>query len=497
MKHSGIAKTTVFILTVMAAALIAGCAVGPEYKPPKVETPEEYRFEAEPAAAVEAAPVVVDLKWWELFEDPILYTLVMTALENNRDLKIAVSRIDQARAALGFTQADIYPRVDVEGGIGTGNFGGGTRSPTTSTNAFLAVPLSWELDFWGKFRRATESAKAEMLASEYAYRAVQLSLISEVVGTYNSLLDFNQRLAISKETLESREKSLHIIQLRFDKGIIHELDLNQAQIQREIAAASIPEQERSIALTENALSILLGRLPEPIETGKRLSEQIPPPDIPTGLPSDILERRPDIVEALYLVEAQTEKIGVAVALRFPSITLTGVLGVASSELASITNEGGVWSVSGGLLGPLIDFDKNLSRVRLEEARTQEALYRYENTVLNAFREVEDALVEVETYRKQIGAVGRQRKAAKNANYLSNERYDKGVSSYLEVLETERQLFNVQLELSGLTRQYLNAYVNLYKALGGGWGTKEEMEAVKAAEAAEATEAPPSEPATSP
>ncbi|MBW1840191.1 MAG: TolC family protein, partial [Deltaproteobacteria bacterium] len=270
MKHSGIAKTTVFILTVMAAALIAGCAVGPEYKPPVVETPEDYRFEAEPTVAVEAAPVVVDLKWWELFEDPILYTLVMTALENNRDLKIAVSRIDQARAALGFTQADIYPRVDVEGGIGTGNFGGGTRSPTTSTNAFLALPLSWELDFWGKFRRATESAKAEMLASEYAYRAVQLSLISEVVGTYNGLLDFNQRLAISKETLESREKSLHIIQQRFDKGIINELDLNQAQIQREIAAASIPEQERSIALTENALSILLGRLPEPIETGKGL-----------------------------------------------------------------------------------------------------------------------------------------------------------------------------------------------------------------------------------
>jgi multidrug efflux system outer membrane protein len=192
------------------------------------------------------------------------------------------------------------------------------------------------------------------------------------------------------------------------------------------------------------------------------------------LPSNLLERRPDIVQARYLLKAQTENIGVAEAQRFPAISLTGALGVASTDIGSITTDGGVWSVGGTLLGPVFNFGKNVRRVDIEKAQTKQALYFYENAVLTAFREVEDALVEVETFKKQIEAVANQQKAAANANMLSNDRYDKGVSSYLEVLETERQLFNVELELSDLTRQYLNAYVNLYKALGGGWITKEEM-----------------------
>ncbi len=467
--NSGKTKKVVKFLAVSVSIFLSGCTVGPDFKQPVVETLENYRFETQ------AVETMVNLKWWELCDDPVLYTIVSMALENNRDLKIAVSRIEQARATLGFTKADQYPKIDIEAGASKGNFSGGTRSPTTNSTYFIAAPLSWEIDFWGKFHRATEAARAELMASEYALRTVQISLISEVVSTYYLLLDFHQRLAISKYTLDSRVNSLDIIQQRFDSGIISELDVNQAQIQKEIAASAIPQFERSIAKTENALGILLGKLPGAVKTGDDLNSQTIPPDIPTDLPSNILERRPDIVEASYLLKARTENIGVAEALRLPAITLTGVLGVASTELSSITTEGGAWSVGGSLLGPIFQFNKNVRRVEIEEAKTQQALYRYENTVLTAFRAVEDALVEVETFKKQILAVGNQRQAAKNANELSKERYDKGVSSYLEVLDTERSLFNAELNLSELRQQYLNAYVKLYKALGGGWVTKEEME----------------------
>jgi len=219
----------------------------------------------------------------------------------------------------------------------------------------------------------------------------------------------------------------------------------------------------------------LGQLPGAIEVGEQPTT-VQAPQIPVGLPSDILEHRPDITQARYLLQAQTERIGVATALRFPAISLTGALGVASTEIGSITTEGGVWSVGGTLLGPIIDFGKNKRRVEIEEQKTQQALYRYENTVLTAFREVEDALVEIDTYRRELTAIERQQAAAKNANDLSKERYDKGISSYLEVLDTERTLFSADLSLSELKQQYLNAYVKLYKALGGGWISEEEQQA---------------------
>jgi len=462
-------KTAIKIVAVWALILLSGCAVGPDFKQPVVATPESYRIDTMPVDTVE------ELKWWELFDDPVLYTLVFTALENNRDLKIAISRIEQARAFLGFTRADQYPALNIQGGANGGNFLGSSRSDSTDSTYFIAAPLSWEIDLWGKFRRATAAARAELIASEYGLRTVQLSLVADVVNAYYVLLDFHQRLAISEFTLQSRLKSLNIIQQRFDKGIIPELDLNQAQVQKEIAAAAIPSFQRSIAQTENALSILLGQLPESIKTGIDLNSQTLPPDIPTGLPSSLLERRPDVLEAMYLLKAQTENIGVAEALRFPSVSLTGALGIARTDLSGMVSRGGFWSLGGSLLGPIYNFGKNIRRVDIEKALTQQALYRYENTVLTAFREVEDALVEIETYARQIASVGNQLKAAKNANMLSNERYDKGYSSYLEVLETERSLFNVQLQYSDLKQQYLNSYVNLYKALGGGWITKAEAE----------------------
>lgn len=468
MKRLSLIKAKALLISILCVS-VSACAVGPDFQPPEVKTPQNYRFEKVPAEAM------INLNWWELFHDPVLYTLVTQALDHNRDLKRAASRVEQARASVGFTRADEYPAINIQAGAGTGNLSGGTRSDTRNSYAFAAPALSWEIDFWGKFRRATESARAELMASEYALRTVQIGLISEVVGTYYRLLDYHERINISKNTLKSRQESLDIIQKRFRRGTITELDVNQAQIQMEIAAAAIPQYERAVAQTENVLSILLGRLPEPVQTGKGLTRISPPPRVPLGLPAGLLERRPDIVEAMYLLEARTASIGVAEAMRLPAISLTGMLGVASSELSNITSEGGAGSVSGGLFGPIFQFYKNIRRVEIEEAKTREALYAYQNTVLIAFQEVEDALVEIDTYQTQLGAVRRKEKAGRNANRLAKLRYDRGVSSYLEVLETERSLFSAQLELSELKQQYLNAYVKLYKALGGGWPTKADME----------------------
>jgi len=454
-----------FTLLVLLLSLLSGCAVGPNFTEPIVNSPESYRTKV---MVTEAA---TELKWWELFEDPLLYSLVTKALENNRDLKIAISRIAQARATVGFTRADQYPRLDLDAGGSVGNFSGGSRSSDTNSTVYLSAPLSWEIDFWGRFSRATEAARAELMASEYGLKTVQLTLISEVVTNYYQLLDFYRRLNISENTLKSRIASLEIIQQRFDKGIIAELDVNQAQIQKEIAAAAIPLYERSISKTENSLSILLGRLPGAVKTRKNINGHPQPPEIPVGMPSEVLERRPDISQVKYLLKAQTENIGIAEALRFPSISLTGTLGVASTEIGSVTVDGGVWSVGGRILGPIFDFNKNKRRVEVEEEKTKQVLFQYEDTVLTAFREVEDALVEVATYRKELAAIDRQLKASKNANELSKERYDKGVSSYLEVLDTERSLFSTDLQQSELQQLYLNAHVSLYKALGGGWPTK--------------------------
>lgn len=462
------------IIVIMAGSFfLTGCMVGPDFQRPVIDTPEKYRFSDEEAEAV------ANLKWWELFNDPVLDLLVATALRDNKDVRIAASRIDEAHASLGFTGADLYPAFDIEAGAGRGNFAGGRLSEFTDNNFFISPLMNWEIDLWGKLRRATESARAELIATEYSMRTIQISLISEVVSTYFLLLDFHQRLEISRQTLESRLESLDIIEKRFFHGTIPEIDVNQAQIQKEEAAAAIPVFERLIAKAENALSILLGRFPGEIKKGVTLYNQTIPPDIPVGLPSSLLERRPDIVQAEYILKAQTELIGVTEALRLPAISLTGSAGYASSELASATTDGFAWSIGASLFGPIYNFNQNRLRVEIQKERTKQALYQYENTVLLAFRDVSDALTEVRTYREQRTFVEKKFTAAKNANRLAKLRYDKGITSYLEFLETERSLFDVGLELSELTQQYYNSYVRLYKALGGGWISREEMEKAEA------------------
>jgi multidrug efflux system outer membrane protein len=460
------------IFTLIVILSLTGCMLGPDFQKPVMETPDKF------SQVDQKTEITVNLKWWELFNDPVLNALVVAALVDNKDVKIAASRIEEARASLGFTKADAFPRLDIEAEASRGNLAGRTVMGSPDNVYYIAPLVRWEIDFWGKFRRATEAARAELMASMYSLRIVQIGLISEVVSTYFLLLDYHQRLEISRQTLKSRMESLDIIQKRFDKGIIPEIDLNQAQIQKEIAAAAIPLQERLISKTENTLSILLGRFPGGIKSGIDLYKQTIPPDIPVGLPSSLLERRPDIVRAERLLAAQTARIGVAQSLRLPSISLTGILGLASNELSDLTSSDAAWSVSAGLFGPIFNFGQDRLRVDVERERTKQALFNYENTVLLAFREVEDALKEIHTYRKQLSAVERKAIAAQNAAFLSRMRYDKGFTSFLEVLETERTLFSVELERSELKQLFLNAYVKLYKALGGGWLYAEEMEQVQ-------------------
>ena len=328
--------------------------------------------------------------------------------------------------------------------------------------------LSWELDFWGKFKQASAGARADILASEFGARTVQISLIADVASAYYQLLDYGQRLEMSKITLASRQKSLNIIQKRFERGIIPEIDVNQAQIQLEIAAGAIPQYQRLIARTEHTLNLLLGQLPMEIKAGRALVDQEQPPFVPTTLPSELLERRPDIRQALARLHAANASVGVAVAQRFPVVNLTSTLGLASSEVSNMVSRGLIWNAGASLLGPLFDFKRSKSRVAVAEEKTRQALLAYERTVLKAFGEVEDALVDVDTYRRESEAAGRKVAAAENAARLSFKRYEKGVSSFLEVLDSERTLFSTTLECSQIKQQFFNAYVALYKALGGGW-----------------------------
>ena len=455
--------SALFVLLVLFSGFgLSGClTLGPDFETPVADVPAAYRFAPADAGGDH------DLKWWELFKDPVLYELVTTALENNQDLKTALSRIEEARFSFGMTRADRFPSLNLGGGGFTGNYSG-TRSTFTNKNLYIAPTLSWELDFWGKFKRATTAAQAKILASAYGAWAVRTTLIADVVSTYYRLLDYRQRLEMSKETLTSRQAGLDIITKRFEKGIIPEIDVNQAQIQLEVAAGAVPSYERLIAKTEHRLKLLMGSLPGAVRTGISLDKQPLPPMIPVGMPASLLERRPEIKNALALVHAANENIGVAVAQRFPAISLTGLLGLASSEVSDITNHGGIWNLSGSIMGPLFDFNKSKFRVEVAKEQTRQALFNYQEVVLTAFKEVEDALVEVDTYRRESDASQRKMAAADNAYKLSFERYDKGISSYLEVLDSQRTLFSAELEYSQNRQLYFNAYVNLYKALGGGW-----------------------------
>jgi multidrug efflux system outer membrane protein len=450
------------------AAVSAGCTLGPDYERPELDVPTEY------VAPMPSGESLANLAWWDLFEDTQLQALIRTALAENKDLGIALARIGEARATLGFVRADQFPFVD---GIGRAGRGRQSREifpgADTDNDFLLGVDLSFEVDLWGRLRRATEAARAELLATEEAYRNVTISLVANVASFYLQLRDLDARLAISEDTLQTRLESLGIIRARFEKGTVPELDVNQAEIEVAVAEVAVSVFERAIVQTENAIRILLGRNPGPVARGLRLDQQVFPPEVPAGLPSELLQRRPDVTAAEAQLAAQTARIGVAEALRFPSVSLTGFAGVESTDLSDLNSgDAETWSIDANIFAPIFNSGQLKANVEIERARTEQLLLNYETTLQQAFREVEDALVAVRTLRDEYAAQQRRVKAARNAARLSQARYDGGVVDYLEVLDSERTRFNAELDQSATLQAYLNAIVELYKALGGGWNPEE-------------------------
>jgi outer membrane protein, multidrug efflux system len=453
-------------LIILLGLALVGCKVGPKYEKPEMQQPPKY------TQAATSTDSITNLAWWEVYQDETLKGLIQTALDSNLNLLQAAARVEEAKATLGFNKANLYPMLNYSAIGRTADFGSSSEGAglAFSQNMLgLLGNVSWEIDFWGKLRRANRAAFAEMMAAEEARKTVYISLVAQVAELYFNLRGLDERLAITKRTHEIRLEYLDIISKRFEKGNVSELDKLQAQQIAAAAESQIYALERQIIYVENALNVLLARPYRPIERGKENQDQALPLDIPVGLPSELLVRRPDIQAAEQRLMAQTERIGIAVAMRFPSISLTGMMGVASPSLSNLfTPEAVLGTVTGQLTGPIFNFGKNKRRVDVERARAVQSAYEYEKTVLTAFAEVENSLAEIRTYRNEFNARRVQKAATEKSLFLSKALYDNGYTSFLQVLDAERESFNAEFEKSVALENQLVATVRLYKALGGGW-----------------------------
>jgi multidrug efflux system outer membrane protein len=458
------------LLLVVILGFACGCAVGPKYKRPAANVPPVYRGLAPEEAAKRDARSLADEKWWEVFQDEQLKELVRTALQQNYDVRIAATRILQAQARLGITRADQFPTI--AGGVTGANL----RNPQTkflgayeTSTTQVSGSLAWDLDFWGRYRRATEAARADLAASEWARREVITALIANLVSAYFQLRALDSQLEISRGTLKSRQDSLRLTRLLADGGSTSVLDVRQAEQLVFTAASEVPTLEEQIEQEENFISTLLGNNPAPVPRGRKLIEQEHPPVVPAGLPSSLLERRPDVRQAEEQLISANAQIGVARAAYFPQISLTAIAGYQSAALTNLfTGPAGLWNFGGTLTQPIFTAGKLRSNVRLTEARQQEFLLGYEQTIQAAFRDVSDSLI---AYRKTQEFRQQQEllvASAEDAARLSHMRYSGGVASYLEVLTNETNYFSAEL---GLVQAQLNerlTLVQLYKSLGGGW-----------------------------
>jgi len=450
---------------------LTGCLQGPNYQRPKIAVPDQYRGGTTGGAAASIA----DTKWADLFQDDALKQLVTTALDRNFDLRIAAERVLEARAQYGIVHAQLLPTLDAQAqfaatrgsSVGSSRFlPAGTDLTASYTQAGLS--MNWEIDLWGRIRRLSESARAQYLATEQAQAAVRLSLVSDVMNTYFAMREQDLELQIGQQTREIATDNLKLIQLRHDRGASNGLEVSQAQQFLFTATAEIEGVRRSIGLTEDALNLLLGNTPSDVARGKTLEQIAPPPQLPEGLPSSLLERRPDIRQAEDNLISANAQIGAARALFFPQISLTGFFGSQSRALSSLfTGPARLASIGPSVLQPI--FHAGLrSGVRLTEAQEREALITYQKTIYGALREVSDALVAHDRTRDQRLEQEKLVAALTESVRLSNLRYRGGLDSYLQVLDAERNLFGGQLTLSQLRLQELQSVVQLYRAVGGGW-----------------------------
>jgi multidrug efflux system outer membrane protein len=461
---------TVLSIACSLAVLITGCTVGPNYKRPNVDVPADYREATTADLSSNTAPAFGDMKWWTVFQDEQLQQLIRTAQKNNYDVRIAASRVLQAQAQLGITRADQYPNVSGGADINSTRYPKTTISqPYQLNTGQLALTAAWELDFWGKYRRATEAARANLLASEWNQRAVMNTLISNVATSYFQLRELDLQLEIAKQTLASRQESLKLTEALEQNGSTSLVDVRQAEQLVYTASETIPAVQKQIAQSEDLISTLIGANPGEVVRGRKLVEQPHEPTVPAGLPSTLLERRPDIQQAEQKLIAANAQIGVARAAYFPDISLSAEGGFNSNALSRLfSSPAGFWNVGPMLAEPIFTAGKTRSNVRLTEAQQQEALLTYQQTIQQAFRDVSDSLV---AYRKNREYREQQElltESTRGADELSKIRYQGGIASYLEVLTSETNYFGAQLNLAQAQADELTAYVQLYNALGGGW-----------------------------
>ena len=452
----------------LASLLLASCAVGPDYVKPSPDTPSAWRLEYETAAGL------ADLAWWEGFGDPVLNDLIQEALRENKDLKIAAARVDQFLGAFDTTRSQFFPQISGTAAVsrqkdtetGPIPFPSGVSSIYNNHQAYLSV--SWEIDIWGRIRRATEAARADVLASEEGRRAVILSLATNVANGYLTLRALDRQLEIAQDTEKAYAKTLQLFRLRHKYGTISRLELSQVESQYESAAQAIPQAESFIAQQENLLSTLIGRNPGPIPRGRTIDE-LAPVGIPEGLPSTLLERRPDVLQAEQNLVAANARIGAAKALYFPTISLTGILGSASAELSKLfEGASSIWSVGAAAAGPIFTFGGISGQVKQAEAFQQQAFFQYLQTVQNAFREVDDALVGTIKGREKLASQGREVGSLKDYARIARLQYEGGTASYFLVLDADRSLFNAQISYVQTQSNIFTSLVNVYKAMGGGW-----------------------------
>jgi multidrug efflux system outer membrane protein len=454
--------------TVIVSIAAGGCLLGPNYSRPEMMPPAEYRF----AGQVQAESLA-DSPWFQVFDDPDLQALIRDAIANNLDLRIAVARVEEARARAGIAKSFLYPTVDVAGGYNfrqiSSDGDDNNDVDTTNNSSNLGFQLSWELDLFGRLRRQREAAEALFLASEQGRRGVMVTLVGDVATSYFLLRELDLQLDIARSTLAINDRTVTYFQDRLEGGVSNRLEVDRIRANRSETAASIPEIERQIAITENLIALLLGRPPAPVKRTPLSVTEPPPPAIPPGLPVALLERRPDVREAEQVLIAANADIGAAKALFFPTINLTGFAGVVSGDLTSfLGSSGGLWSIGINGFQPLYNAGRLRNNAAVAQARFDAAVAAYRRAAVNAYREVANALVGIQKYAEQ--RVERQNGVTVliDAADLSRARYDAGLANYIEILTADERLFDQQLLVARAQGNELRSRAELYRALGGGW-----------------------------
>lgn len=456
------------IVVALIAISFAACAMGPDYKRPAIDTPKAWRVEENEAADL------ANTEWWRQFGDPVLDELIEVSLRENYDVRIAAARVEEFVGRYWVGRSGLFPQIFAAGDAGRQRFserGIGTVPETINNPSdFYQAGFngSWEIDIWGRLRRLKEAARADLLSSEEGRRSVILTLVTSVANAYVNLRNLDKQLQITENTVNLRQQSYDLFKLRYTGGIISELELSQVKSEYELALSRIPLLQKQIAFQENALSVLLGRNPGPIPRGKTIDE-LTLPTVPVGLPSDLLERRPDIRQAEQDLVAANARIGAAKALYFPIISLTGLFGWSSTDLSNLfSGPSQAWSWAGSFTAPIFTGGGITGNFMSSQAVQQQALFRYQQAIQNAFREVNDALVDQNRTREQLASQRMQVATLKDYTRIARLRYEEGYTSYIEVLDAERSLFNAELSQTEVQGVLFQALVGLYKAMGGGW-----------------------------